>query len=79
MHLYRQTLLFIARATLMAELTTCGNQMQASQILPISSTFLDSGASSMKLQFTSLTVVHFIDLAKYFLLRCYKLVSITDR
>lgn len=64
MHLYRQMPLFIAKATLMAELTAHGNQTPASQILPVSSTFPDSSADSMKSQFTSLTVIQFIDLAQ---------------
>lgn len=40
--------------------------------------FLDSSAGSMNSQFTSLTDVYFIDLAKYFLLRCCKSVSTDD-
>lgn len=62
----------------MAELTACGSQTLARQTLPVSSTFPDSGTGSMKSQFTSLTVTQFIDLAKYFLLRCCKSVSTAD-
>lgn len=45
------------------------------QILFISSTFPDSSAGSAESHFTSLTVIHFIDPTKYFLLRCCKSVS----
>lgn len=62
----------------MAELTVCGNQTLANQVLPALSTFPDSSAGSMNSQFTSLTAIHFIDLAKYFLLRCCKSVSTSD-
>jgi len=62
----------------MAELTVCGNQTLAGQILPVSSGFPGSSVGSVKSQFTSLTVIRFIDLARYFLLRCCKSVSTSD-
>lgn len=62
----------------MAELAVCENQRLASQELCALSTFPGSSAGSMNSQFTSLTDVHFINLAKYILLRCCKSVSTND-
>lgn len=55
-----------------------GKPKSGQQILLISSVFADGNAGSRKPQFTTLTVIQFIDLAKNFLVRCCKLVSTAD-